>query len=143
MRVKVAQGPADPYLMQHGWTQFLVKVNNQAGVTAALKTQSPNAVRLHNSPAEAVDDRWLEVQTFDAQPLTKTLSGLELEYRLVQLYSRGCKAEPICTQAPNLTGFWSGAARRMFEPPASDHQPLLQVSYEAEQHWGSESSMLL
>ena len=88
MRVKVAQGPADPYLMQHGWTQFLVKVNNQAGVTAALKTQSPNAARLHNSPAEAVDDRWLEVQTFDAQPLTKTLSGLELEYRLVQLYSR-------------------------------------------------------
>ena len=88
MRVKVAQGPADPYLMQHGWTQFLVKVNNQAGVTAALKTQSPNAARLHNSPTEAVDDRWLEVQTFDAQPLTKTLSGLELEYRLVQLYSR-------------------------------------------------------
>jgi hypothetical protein len=74
--------------MQHGWTQFLVKVNNQAGVTAALKTQSPNAARLHNSPAEAIDDRWLEVQTFDAQPLTKTLSGLELEYRLVQLYSR-------------------------------------------------------
>ena len=88
MRVKVAQGPADPYLMQHGWTQFLVKVNNQAGVTAALKTQSPNAARLHNSPAEAVDDRWLEVQTFDAQPLTKTLSGLEIEYRLIQLYSR-------------------------------------------------------
>lgn len=88
MRVKVAQGPADPYLMQHGWTQFLVKVNNQAGVTAALKTQSPNAAQLHNSPAEAVDDRWLEVQTFDAQPLTKTLSGLELEYRLIQLYSR-------------------------------------------------------
>jgi len=86
--VKVAQGPADPYLMQHGWTQFLVKVNNQAGVTAALKTQSPNAAQLHNSPAEAVDDRWLEVQTFDAQPLTKTLSGLELEYRLIQLYSR-------------------------------------------------------
>ena len=28
MRVKVAQGPADPYLMQHGWTQFLVKVNS-------------------------------------------------------------------------------------------------------------------
>ena len=88
MRVKVAKGPADPRLMQHGWTQFLVKVNNKAGVTAALKAQSPNAARLHNSPAETVDDRWLEVQMFDAQPLTKTLSGLELEYRLIQLYSR-------------------------------------------------------
>jgi hypothetical protein len=88
MRVKVAKGPAEPHLMQHGWTQFLVKVNNKAGVTAALRAQSPNAARLHNSPAETVDDRWLEVQTFDAQPLTKTLSGLELEYRLIQLYSR-------------------------------------------------------
>ena len=88
MRVKVAKGPAAPELMQHGWTQFLVKVNNQAGVTASLKAQSPNAIRLHNSPAETVEDRWLEVQMFDAQPLTKTLSGLELEYRLIQLYSR-------------------------------------------------------
>lgn len=88
MRVKVAKGPANPDLMQNGWTQYLVKVNNKAGVTAALRAQSPNAARLHNSPAETVDDRWLEVQMFDAQPLTKALSGLELEYRLIQLYSR-------------------------------------------------------
>lgn len=88
MRVKVAQGSADPDLIQNGWVQYLVKVNNKAGVTAALKAQSLNAMRLHNAPAETVDDRWLELQMFDAQPLTKTLSGLELEYRLIQLYSR-------------------------------------------------------
>jgi hypothetical protein len=31
---------------------------------------------------------WLELQTYDAQPLGKSLSGLPLEYRIIQLYSR-------------------------------------------------------
>ncbi|MDG1892503.1 MAG: CehA/McbA family metallohydrolase [Verrucomicrobiota bacterium] len=88
MRVKVARGPADAELVQHGWTQFLVKVNNQAGVTASLKAESLNAGRLHNAPAAAIPDLWMEMQMYDAQPMTKTLSGLELEYRLIQLYSR-------------------------------------------------------
>ena len=88
MRVKVARGEAMPGLVQHGWTQFLVKVNNKAGVTAALRAHSPNAGKLHNASADTIDDRWLEIQMYDAQPLTKTLSGLELEYRLIQLYSR-------------------------------------------------------
>ena len=88
MRVKVARGEAAPNLVQNGWTQFLVKVNNMAGVTAALKASSPNAGRLHNAPADSIADRWLEIQTYDAQPLTKTLSGLELEYRIIQMYSR-------------------------------------------------------
>src|SRR5207237_3564140 len=34
MRVKVAQGPARPELMEHGWRQFLVKVENDSGTTA-------------------------------------------------------------------------------------------------------------
>ena len=33
-------------------------------------------------------DRWLDLQSFDGQPLQPTLSGLPLEYRIVQLYSR-------------------------------------------------------
>ena len=33
-RVKVAAGQAKPLIVQAGWTQFLVKVDNQAGVTA-------------------------------------------------------------------------------------------------------------
>src|SRR6185436_3675008 len=34
MRVKVAQGPAKPELMEQGWRQFLVKVQNDSGTTA-------------------------------------------------------------------------------------------------------------
>ena len=88
MRVKVAPGPAKAELVQNGWTQFLVKVHNQAGVTAALKATSPNGGMLHNTAADQIEDRWLSLQTYDAQPLTQTLSGLELEYRILQLYSR-------------------------------------------------------
>jgi hypothetical protein len=88
MRVKVAQGPAKPELVEQGWRQFLVKVANEAGTTAALQAQSPNAGRLHGSPQSEVANRWVEIQLYDKQPLTKTLSGLPLEYRILQLYSR-------------------------------------------------------
>ena len=39
-RVKVARGPAAAELVEHGWRQFLVKVQNDAGVTAPLKAES-------------------------------------------------------------------------------------------------------
>jgi len=87
-RVKAAPGPAAPELVEQGWRQFLVKVHNEAGVTTELKIVSPNARPLANSPGSEVADRWLDLQSFNAQPLTKTLSGLALEYRILQLYSR-------------------------------------------------------
>jgi hypothetical protein len=88
MRVKVSQGPAKAVLHEQGWVQFLVKVHNESGTTAELKAVSPQAASLHNSAARDFPDRWLDVQMFNDQPLAKTLSGLELEYRIVQLYSR-------------------------------------------------------
>ena len=87
-RVKVARGPAAAQLVEHGWRQFLVKVVNEAGVTAALRVQSPNAQRLHGSSRDDVANRWLDLTSFDSQPMQPTLSGLKVEYRIVQLYSR-------------------------------------------------------
>lgn len=98
-RVKVRAGLAKKELIQHGWRVFLVKVDNQAGVTAKLRVTSPNAERqvvpssgkplakAHISPAELAE-RWLTLEVFDQQPLQAALSGLRLEYRVVQLYSR-------------------------------------------------------
>ena len=98
-RVKVARGPAEAELVQHGWRVFLVKVHNEAGVTAPLRATSPNAEPLHKrstgspdprpsvTPAD-VPNRWMDIMTFDQQPLVAKLSGLELEYRIVQIYSR-------------------------------------------------------
>lgn len=98
-RVKVARGPAPATLVQHGWRVFLVKVQNEAGVTAALRVASPNAEPLHKRstaspepkrsiPPEAVDERWMDVSLFEQQPLNKPLSGLGVEYRVIELYSR-------------------------------------------------------
>ena len=87
-RVKVARGPAPNELLEQGWRQFLVKVVNEAGVTAALRVESPNGLKLHGSPQSEVRDRWLDLALMNAPPMTPTLGGLKLEYRVVQLYSR-------------------------------------------------------
>jgi hypothetical protein len=102
-RVKVTQGPARTELLEQGWRTFLVKVRNEAGVTAQLRAESPNALPVYSrgkggfstSPRpeqtiteREVMDRWLEVAMFNKPPLTPQLSGLELEYRIIQLYSR-------------------------------------------------------
>ncbi|MBO94686.1 MAG: hypothetical protein CMI32_07300, partial [Opitutales bacterium] len=87
-RVKVKGGPAKRELLEQGWRSFLVKVNNEAGVTAELRASSSNAQPLAGSPQNQIVDRWLGLAVHNSQPLTKTLSGLVLEYRIVQLYSR-------------------------------------------------------
>ncbi len=98
-RVKSAQGPAAPRLVQNGWTVFLVKVQNEAGVTAELQATSPNAEPIYKQstssaepkksihPAEIVD-RWMDLAMFRDRPLKRELSGLTVEYRILQIYSR-------------------------------------------------------
>jgi hypothetical protein len=87
-QVKLLQGPAKPELVEQGWRQFLVKVYNESGRTLPLRVSSPNAKSLANSPPADLSNRWLDLQMFDSPPMTRTLSGLELEYRILQLYSR-------------------------------------------------------
>jgi len=87
-RVKVAPGTLKPELVEQGWRTYLVKVTNEAGVTAPLNIQSPNTGRLANSPREQLANRWLEVLEYTAQPLKRELSGLETEYRVFSFYSR-------------------------------------------------------
>src|SRR5947208_763339 len=87
-RVKVAAGPAKAELVEQGWRTFLVKVHNAAGITGEIKASSPQAIQLANSQAEQVIDRWLDLSAFTGRPLSPKLSGLELEYRVIQLYSR-------------------------------------------------------
>lgn len=103
-RVSVIEGPAKKELVQQGWRTFLVKVHNEAGVTAPLVPESPNLLPVYergkkNSREKPMTDeklvqpsdvpnRFLDAQMFDKQPLKPGLSGLELEYRVIQLYSR-------------------------------------------------------
>lgn len=98
-RVKVARGAAPAELNEQGWRVFLVKVHNEAGVTAQLRAKSPNAAPLYKrstgSPAPKkgitnadVPDRFLDIDMYNKQPFNSKLSGLALEYRVLQLFSR-------------------------------------------------------
>ncbi len=102
-RVSVIEGPVKKELIQQGWRTFLIKVHNEAGVTAPLVPESVNLQPVYargKGPRERpmtdqkliqpgdVPDRFLDASMFGSQPLKPTLSGLELEYRIIQLYSR-------------------------------------------------------
>jgi hypothetical protein len=98
-RVKVAPGPAKPELVEGGTRLFLVKVINHANVTAPLRVASPNSgpvyiqssgspePKLELTPQNAVD-RWAEISIYDQPPMDRRLSGLALDYRVLQIYSR-------------------------------------------------------
>jgi hypothetical protein len=100
-RVKVAPGEAQPTLRQEGWVTYLLKIHNQANVTAVLEAESPNAEPvLHHSTGSPrmaeenrltpgqLDNRFLEISTNRNPPLQPNLSGLELEYAVIHLYTR-------------------------------------------------------
>ena len=87
-RVRVNAGPARCELDQNGWRVFLVKVHNAAGVTAVLKAHSPQALPVAGADSSEVSDRWLDLIVFNDRPLSATLSGIELEYRPLLIYSR-------------------------------------------------------
>ena len=102
-RVSAKEGPASPELIQQGWRTFLVKVVNEAGITPQLRVDSPQAEPAYQrgqgarqrpqtdedlvSAAESAQ-RFLDIAMFNKQPLRPALSGLNVEYRLLQLFSR-------------------------------------------------------
>ena len=100
-RVKIERGSAKAKLVQGGWVSFLIKVNNDAGVTAQLEVQSSNAAPLLQGSTSAprvkkenvltqgqVSNRFLEMQIYRNRPLLANLSGLKLEYAVLQIYSK-------------------------------------------------------
>jgi hypothetical protein len=87
-RVKVQAGPVKPELIQQGWRTFLIKVQNEAGITPVLAVDSRNAGRLAGTDEGAVDRKFLDIVMFNRQPMRPYLSGLEVEYRILQLFSR-------------------------------------------------------
>ena len=98
-RVKVEQGAATPQLVEGGTRLFLVKVINEAGVTAPLTVQSPNVGRVYipsrNTPTVRMEltdvqvrERWAEMSIYTQPPMRPRLSGLGIEYVILQVYSR-------------------------------------------------------
>jgi hypothetical protein len=137
LHVQAQAGPARPELAEQGWRVFLVKVHNEAEMDKVeLRVRSPNALPLTkpstSRPAPTVTSlgevgkRFLELMTFDSQPLVRPLSGLNLEYRILQVYCRdagrkeaslefalapeGLKTQPLAVSPPVAFHFESVSA---------------------------------
>src|SRR5436190_13315226 len=98
-RVKVEEGAAKPELVEAGTRLFLVKVINNGHVTAQLNVESPNmgdvyirssgssAPQIQLSPKESAE-RWADISLYQRPPMRRRLSGLALEYAILEIYSR-------------------------------------------------------
>ncbi|MCF6133203.1 CehA/McbA family metallohydrolase [Flavobacterium wongokense] len=125
-RVKVGQGNAKAVLFQNGWKTFLIKIQNKAGITAGLNIQSEQAKRTYDGgeriygmagagkgtvvTRQNINDRWLDLGLYTNEPMKPSLSGLETEYFIVQLYSRdsgkrAAKFEFDCGKSTQDIGF--------------------------------------
>lgn len=130
-RVKISLGEAKPILQQNGWKTYLVKVENQAGITATLKAKSPQGKPNYDGgekiygmdyqnkgeklTPQQIQDRWLDLELLYPNANLPTLNGLETEYLILQLYSRdfGKRAATIqfdCGQATQDIGFRNEAS---------------------------------
>ena len=95
-RVMVMRGPAKAVLAQGGWTSFLVKVVNEGSSTARLEVESGQAAPLpfnsastdHTAIMAHISDRFLEMALYRRSPMQAELSGLGLEYVILQVYSK-------------------------------------------------------
>ncbi|MFL6351093.1 MAG: CehA/McbA family metallohydrolase [Bryobacteraceae bacterium] len=98
-RVQVRPGHAKPELVELGTRMFLVKVLNRAGVTARLAVDSPNSGPVYiqsDTSAEPpikltladVKERWADISFYDKNPIPERLSGLRVEYRILQIRSQ-------------------------------------------------------
>jgi hypothetical protein len=93
-RVKVKRGPAEAALQQGGYTTVIVKVVNEGTVTQALRVLSPQAAPVYSGGGvpglikeNDVKNRFLDLEMFTEQPMTKKLSGLKVEYALALIHS--------------------------------------------------------
>ncbi|MGZ0164740.1 MAG: CehA/McbA family metallohydrolase [Planctomycetales bacterium] len=105
VRVKVERGPGAATIQQGGFTPLLVKVVNHSTVANQLRVRSRQAGPVYSGAAEAIlqrqaqtelndgespkggANRFLAVEMFQRPPMTRQLSGLEVEYAIVLVYS--------------------------------------------------------
>jgi hypothetical protein len=153
-RVKVSRGPARPVLQQAGYVPAIVKIVNDARGTQLLRVGSPQAGPVYagmsqlsgsrmqqqhlreNENTEGRTDRFLEIDMFTAPPMSRGLSGLEIEYALALIYSSEAgKREAIITfdvgQGTQDLGF------RAEVPVLFDVTPAIPVKLNVHDHDGT------
>lgn len=94
-------GTAKPRLIKSGWRSFLVKVHNESRTKSRLEVNSaqsqpvlqissgqPRMKKENFLSHSDVANRFLELSIYRNKPMQPLLSGLELEYVALQIYSR-------------------------------------------------------
>jgi hypothetical protein len=79
-RVKAARGPAEATLVRGERRAFLIKLQNDAGVTQPLAIESPQQL---GRDGDARGERWLRAALHRRPPLTQKLTGGEVEYLIL------------------------------------------------------------
>ncbi|MCS6850105.1 MAG: hypothetical protein NZ700_02920 [Gemmataceae bacterium] len=83
-RVKALRGPRPAELVHNRPVFVLLKVVNEAGITAPLNIGGPQLLGRPKARADA----WLEADVVTAKPLAPTLTGQRLDYVVVRLIAR-------------------------------------------------------
>jgi hypothetical protein len=83
-RVKAHRGGRAAELTLGRPTWVLVKIDNDAGVTAALNVAGPQVIR----KGKRTKNRWLEAAVETAKPFNPKLTGQRVEYRVIRLVPR-------------------------------------------------------
>ncbi len=103
-KTAVRRGAAPPSLQQGGYTPLLIRVVNEKEVRSALRVGSPQSGPVYAGVAELSmqrqgqqplrvnenvkgEPRFLQVELFTSPPLARRLSGLQVEYVLLLVYS--------------------------------------------------------
>jgi hypothetical protein len=105
LRVKVSRGPLQAQLQQDGYTPCLIKILNGGTVAERLRVSSTQAGPVYAGAALGIlerqqqtqlnenenrgndSGRFLDLEMFGAPPMTERLSGLEVEYAILLIYS--------------------------------------------------------
>lgn len=105
VRIKVSRGPGSTVIQQGAFKPLLIKVLNQSTSTQQLNISSPQSgpsyagvARLsmdrqqqqhlrENENVSGRTDRFLELEMYHQPPMTRNLSGLEIEYAIALIFS--------------------------------------------------------
>ena len=104
-RVKLERGKAPAQINQNGYTAVLIKVINEGTVTSPLRITSPQAGAAWSGSSQFSltrqdqvqlkeeertgnpSNRFLHLDLYDSPPMSPRLSGLEVEYAILLVYS--------------------------------------------------------
>jgi hypothetical protein len=134
-RVSVLPGPAKPLLIEQDWAHFLVKIVNEAGVTAPLRVES--------------QEPEIDATIFINRPMTERLSGVKLNYRLILVRAKasgklatvltfdvGQGTQDLGFRADLLTNFDSLSATKVILKPLGERGDPTTAAFEIRDQTG-------